>query len=56
MEQYATFTKSFEECLRDKPTLTSNGEIIVVINYVQYVVKINDNKCKYYKVLRPREI
>ena len=56
MEKYATFSKTFEECLMDNPKLAKNNEIIVTISNTQYVVKIAENKCKYYKALTPREI
>lgn len=56
MERYATFTKSFDEVLRDNPMLTKDNELIVVLNGQQYVIKINERNCKYYKVLTPRVI
>lgn len=56
MEKYATYVKTFEECIKDKPLITKDNEIVVTIAYTQYVVKIRDNKCAYYKALQPREI
>lgn len=56
MEKFATFTKTFDEALTDEIYITNDNELIAVIKDEQYVVKIKDNKCKYYKVLQPREI
>lgn len=56
MEKYATFTKTFNEALNDQLTFSKDNELIYIENGQQYVVKIAENKCKYYKVLTPREI
>lgn len=56
MERYATFTKSFDEAMRDYMVFSKDMELIAIIGHQQYVVKISDNKCKYYKVLNPRKI
>ena len=56
MEKYPTFVKTFEQALTDEVYLTSECELIAIINNQQYVVKVGDNKCKYYKTLKPRKI
>ena len=56
MEKYATYVKSFDEALKDYLVFSKDNELIYQENGRQYVVKINNTNCKYYKALRPREI
>lgn len=56
MEKYATYTKTFDQALKDYLVLSKDNELIYQENGQQYVVKINDTNCKYYKALTPREI
>ena len=56
MEKCATYTKSFDKALKDHLVLSKDNELIYQENGQQYVVKINNINCKYYKALTPREI
>lgn len=56
MERYATFTKTFSQALCDYMVLSKDMELIAIIDKQQYVVKITENSCKYYKALTPRKI
>lgn len=56
MEKFATFTKTFSQALTDKLTFSKDNELIYIENGQQYVVKIRENECRYYKALTPREI
>ena len=56
MEKYATFIKTFSQALKDKLTFSKDNELVYIENGQQYVVKIRENECRYYKALKLREI
>lgn len=56
MEKQATYTKSFDKALKDNLVFSKDNELIYQENGQQYVVKIREYDCIYYKALTPREI